>query len=474
MQNGCVTITPNPGTTIGGTTCVVACKNGICDTTYITIDAPVSEFETEPDINVTIINTPVTGDLNFNDNVPIGSTYGTPIANPSNPSTALPTVNTDGSYTFTPTVAGEYTFLVPVCPPSQTTNCPEELLTITVLDPAIVTNSPTANTDVATIIEGNPVTVNVLSNDQCNNGPTCTLSNPTIVSQPNNGTVVVNTDGTITYTPNTGFVGTDSLLYATCDNQVPFAKCDTEYVFITANPIGTPNSVEAVDDYKLTGMNVTATGNVLANDIDPESNTMTVTAQTISDSNGTFTLNANGTYTFVPATGNVGPASYTYVVCDNGTPSACDSATVYFMVKSPDVTPNITITPNVLHGTSTFNTTVRVTELNMVNTNGTITVRIPKDNRVSFTYNPALTNIGFTTLNNSQWTYDGSNLFFHVFTTTATINAGSFSTFGFTATFNPLNSDGKYTMTSTISSGSGSETRTNNNTDSEAADFFHN
>jgi hypothetical protein len=185
-------------------------------------------------------------------------------------------------------------------------------------------------------------------------------------------------------------------------------------------------------------------------------------------------LNSNGIYTFTAAAGYGGSVEYTYIVCDNGTPSACDTATLHILVLPPDVTINLTMTPNVMHGISTFNATVKVTELNSVNTNGTITVRIPKDSRVTFAYNSALTSIGFTDLNNNMWTYNGTNPFFHVFTTTSVITAGGSSTFGFVGSFNPLNSDGKYTMTSTISSGSGSENRTTNNNDAELADYFHN
>ena len=125
-------------------------------------------------------------------------------------------------------------------------------------------------------------------------------------------------------------------------------------------------------------------------------------------------------------------------------------------------------------GITTFNATVKVTELNSVNTNGTITVRIPKDSRVTFTYNSALTALGFTDLNNNVWTYNGTNPFFHLFTTTSVITAGGSSTFGFVGSFDPLNTNGKYTVTSTISSGSGSETKKTNNNDSELIDYFHN
>ena len=50
----------------------------------------------------------------------------------------------------------------------------------------------------------------------------------------------------------------------------------------------------------------------------------------------------------------------------------------------PDVTPVITATPNVMHAIQNFNITVRITELNAVDTDGLITVRIPKDVRWVF------------------------------------------------------------------------------------------
>jgi hypothetical protein len=143
------------------------------------------------------------------------------------------------------------------------------------------------------------------------------------------------------------------------------------------------------------------------------------------------------------------------------------------IVKLPDVTPNITAIPNVMSGITNFNITVKVTELNMVNTNGLITVVIPKDSRWVFNvpYDPALTILGPTALNNAVWSYS-SNTLYHIFTTTSVIPAGSFSTFGFKATFSPGNTKGVYTITSQIISGSGGENRTNNNVDSEKLDYF--
>jgi hypothetical protein len=452
------------------------CDNGTpsaCDTATIHILVSPLPFNTDPDITATLLNVPVTGNVSTNDDVPVGTTYGTPVSNPTNPSACAPVMSSTGSYTFVCSTPGVYEYQVPVCAPGQTSNCPTELLKITVKDPSVVTAAPTANPDVMTTLKNTPTTLNVLSNDACNNGPNCTLSNPSITDQPNNGTVTVNANGTLTYTPDSTFVGTDTIMYSTCDNQTP-SKCDTTLIIVTVNPTGAANTTSANDDNATANGNTPLTGNVLTNDTDPEGNTQTVATQNVTNTKGTLVLNSNGTYTFTAAAGYSGPVEYTYTVCDNGTPSACDTATLHILVLPPDLTPSITITPNILHGISTFNATVKVTELNAVNTNGTITVRIPKDSRVTFTYNSALTTLGFTTVNNSAWTYNGTNPFFHIFTTTNVIAARGSLTFGFFASFDPLNTDGNYTMTSTISSGSGSETKTTNNNDSESADYFNN
>jgi hypothetical protein len=90
-------------------------------------------------------------------------------------------------------------------------------------------------------------------------------------------------------------------------------------------------------------------GNVLSNDTDPEGNTQTVTAATVTNVKGNaitpitvtpgtatnipgvgvLTINTNGTYTFVPDSGFVGTVVIPYTKCDNGTPVACDTATLY-------------------------------------------------------------------------------------------------------------------------------------------------
>jgi hypothetical protein len=429
-------------------------------------------FRTDPDFAATYLNVPVNGNANTNDIVPAGSLYGSAMSQAGNPSACLPVVASNGTYTFVCATPGEYNYLVSVC--SAPGTCYNEVLTITVLDPASMSNPPTGNPDVATTLQGKAVTIVPLYNDKCNNGPACQLANPTIVTNAAHGTVVVHGNGTLTYTPNALFSGKDSIRYSVCDNQA-VAKCDTEYIFVTVLPANAFNTTDGNDDYLTIVEASSGAGNVLLNDSDPESDSQVVTPLNIANANGTLVLNADGSYIYTPADGFLGPVSFVYQVCDNQNPSACDFATLHILIKNaPDLAPTITVTPSVMHGITTFNTTVRVTELNMEPTEGLITVRIPKDNRVAFTYNPAASMIGFTPVNNGVWNYNNSNPFFHIFTTNAIIPAGSFSTFGFVSQFNPLNSSGIYTISATISSGSGSEVRSDNNTDSESIDYFNN
>jgi chitodextrinase len=139
----------------------------------------------------------------------------------------------------------------------------------------------------------------------------------------------------------------------------------------------------------------------------------------------------------------------------------------------PDLTPTLIVTPNISHGITTFYVIVRVTELNNVNTDGQITVNIPADVRWDLDegYNTSLEVLNETALNNSDWTYsrDETN---HIFSSSVVIQAGGFSTLGFTIVFNPDTSRGLYTVTSQLVSGSGGEIRSSNNADSERLDYF--
>lgn len=287
-----------------------------------------------PDINVTYVNVSVPGNVSTNDKVPSGTSYGTPVADPSNPSMAAVVTFTDGSYTFTTSVPGVYKYKVPVCIPGAIDPCTPVELKITVLTTESVNNPPVANTDIAATRGRTQVVVKSLANDHCANlGCSLNQTSVTIVGNPHHGTTSVNgVNGDITYTPDAGFVGLDTLTYQVCDNNSP-AKCATAMQIITVYAVDAVNTTQAADDYNQGNKGSVLSGNVKTNDTDPEGNNQTVNAQTVNmPTEGTFILGTDGNYQFTPSSDFTGPVDFPYTACDDGIPSACASATLHLLI----------------------------------------------------------------------------------------------------------------------------------------------
>jgi len=146
----------------------------------------------------------------------------------------------------------------------------------------------------------------------------------------------------------------------------------------------------------------------------------------------------------------------------------------YFALET-DITPIISFVPGIVTGTTDMAFEIRIQELLNVPTSGAITVVMPKDPRLTFTWDPAMTSVGGVfDVNNPSWTYNSTNPSFHIWTTNDVIPAGSNLDIGFIATYVPENSNGEVTYTTTIISGSGSENNFLNNIDAETLVYFNN
>ncbi|MEM5538663.1 Ig-like domain-containing protein, partial [Olleya sp. AS48] len=91
------------------------------------------------------------------------------------------------------------------------------------------------------------------------------------------------------------------------------------------------NCTDAIADINNTFVGQAVSGNVLTNDEDFEGDIQTVTANT-NPANGSVTIDAAGNYTYTPNAGFTGEDTFTYTICDDGNPQACDTATVYIEV----------------------------------------------------------------------------------------------------------------------------------------------
>src|SRR5690606_3666826 len=78
----------------------------------------------------------------------------------------------------------------------------------------------------------------------------------------------------------------------------------------------------------------------LTNDSDPEENALTASLVT-APVNGTIVLNADGSFTYTPSANFNGLDSLRYQVCDNGTPSRCDTAWAHFQIEAVNDAPVI-------------------------------------------------------------------------------------------------------------------------------------
>lgn len=139
-----------------------------------------------------------------------------------------------------------------------------------------------------------------------------------------------------------------------------------------------------------------------------------------------------------------------------------------------DLAPSLIVTPNVMNGSANFEVIVKVAELGGTAALDTVTVAIPRDARWNLDgpFTPSLTSLSGVPLNNNLWTYDPNNPAYHIFRKNGGLAAGTLSSLGFKARFNPGSAKGVSTMTVQILPGKGGETATTNNSDSEKLDYF--
>ena len=183
---------------------------------------------------------------------------------------------------------------------------------------------PTANEDTAYAAANIPLPIDVTVNDQ---GTGLWAGSVSVTTNPSNGSVSVNpSTGVVTYSPDPGFTGEDGFWYEVCNADTP-PLCDDTWVVVYVN------GITAINDDNNTLVNQGISGNVLTNDVDNEGHdiSLNLTPHDTPD-NGSVVLQADGSYTYTPATDFVGQDQFEYIICDNGTPSACDTAMVVITV----------------------------------------------------------------------------------------------------------------------------------------------
>jgi VCBS repeat-containing protein len=139
------------------------------------------------------------------------------------------------------------------------------------------------------VAEDQTLNGNVTLNDSDADGDALTA---TLVSGTSNGSLAFNADGTFTYQPAANFSGSDTFTYKLNDGQA-----DSNVATVTITITSVNDAPTAASDSFNTVEDVSVSGNVLANDADIDSGTLTAALDS-DPSNGTLTFNSDGSFTY--------------------------------------------------------------------------------------------------------------------------------------------------------------------------------
>ncbi|GAB3713491.1 hypothetical protein GCM10027592_52770 [Spirosoma flavus] len=330
--NGTITYNPTPGfsgpVSYTYTICDIA-QPGQCASAAVSLTVN-TVIVTNPDQITTASGTPVSVSVLANDTrngLPASAT-NVAVTLASQPANGTAVVNPNGTVTYTPAPAffGVNSFSYTACDISQPGQCSTNLVTVTVSP-----SRPLPANDFNQTVRNIAVTGNVLTNDRESAGLPLTV-NATPTVGPANGTLVLTAAGNYTYTPASSFTGNDSFTYQVCNTG---AVCATALVSIKVRD-NSPNVNDAPlaqNDQATTTPNTPVTIFVKANDSDPDGQPLGQPILVTFPVNGNISINANGSITYTPVNSFTGVETFTYQVCDNGSPVLCDQATVTVTVR---------------------------------------------------------------------------------------------------------------------------------------------
>ncbi|MBW3670795.1 MAG: tandem-95 repeat protein, partial [Acidobacteria bacterium] len=347
--------------------------------------ATADAYSTNEDTALSVAAPGVLGNDTDADSDPLTAVLDTTVSN------GTLTLNGDGSFTYTPSANfnGTDSFSYHASDGTASSN----IVTVT-LNVSAVNDAPVAVADSYTGTEDTTLTIaapGVLGNDTDTEGDPLTAVLDTTVT---NGTLTLNADGSFSYTPAAEFNGTESFSYHANDGVA-----DSNIVTVTLNITAVNDAPVAVgDSYAGTEDTVLSVGapGVLGNDTDADGDPLTAVLDT-TVSNGTLTLNGDGSFTYTPSADFNGTDSFSYHASD-GTASS-NIVTVTLNVTAANDAPvavadsytgteDTTLTiaaPGVLGNDSDVDGDPLTAVLDATVSNGTLTLNADG----SFSYTPA-------------------------------------------------------------------------------------
>jgi hypothetical protein len=171
-----------------------------------------------------------------------------------------------------------------------------------------VNDPPNAGDDSLALLSNTPANLAVLANDGDVDGDVLSVASVTV---PASGAAVIEPDGSITYTPAPEYSGPDAFEYTISDGAG-----GTAWGHVTVDVSAIDHSPVAIDDSVAASEDSVVSVPVLANDFDPDVETLTTVAITEQPSHGSAAIAIDGTILYTPTSGYNGPDAFSYLVAD--------------------------------------------------------------------------------------------------------------------------------------------------------------
>jgi ribosomal protein L24E len=203
-----------------------------------------------------------------------------------------------------------------------------------------------ANPDTETTAANTPVVFDPRANDASSSavaivaiaGHPIGVSTPVTLPQ---GVVSMNADGTLTFTPNHNFNGSISFTYT---DQNGAGETATSTVTVNVGnlnghpPVAVADTFSGIEDTPITG-------SLAANDT-PSPDGGNVWSLATGPAHGNLTVNADGTFSYVPAAHYSGPDSFTYTITDVDGATSTTTVTLTVAPVPLAVADNVTVAEN--------------------------------------------------------------------------------------------------------------------------------
>ncbi|GAB4257691.1 MAG: hypothetical protein Kow0092_04820 [Deferrisomatales bacterium] len=193
-------------------------------------------------------------------------------------------------------------------------------------------HAPVATDDAATTAEDTAAVIAVLENDSDPDGDPLTV---TALGAPAHGVATVIDDTTIQYVPAPDFHGTDAVTYTVDDGYSGTASAT---VTVTITSVNDPPV--ATNDTAVTNPGIPVTRAVLANDTDPDGDTLTLVSAGPA-TNGAVSIQPDQSVRYSPFPGVTGSDSVPYTVSDAS--GATAAATLSVTIQDPAPEPPVEV-----------------------------------------------------------------------------------------------------------------------------------